>query len=268
MDGAALDAPTWQRGVGLVFQDARLFPHLSVAGNLAFAAKRAPDSGMSVDEAARQTGCQHLLARAVTHLSGGERNRVALARALLATPKLLLLDEPFAALDGVARAEFLELLARIHEQTGLAMLIVSHRIDDAASLAEHLVALDGGQVIAHGPLGSNEARIALQRMLSVHDIGVALPASAMTLQSSRGDRHVWVRADHVLLASAQPTGLSARNIWRGVVASMTDEESGSVLVGVKTAHGLVLSRITSSAARDLQLTTGAEVWVVVKAHAI
>ena len=270
VDGEPSTQPSWRRGIGLVFQDARLFPHLDVRGNLAFAAKRAPHGESSIDDVARQTGCQDLLARAVTHLSGGERNRVALARALLAKPRLLLLDEPFAALDGQARAAFLALLRDVHKATRLAMLIVTHQIDDAAFLADHVVALNAGRVTAFGAMAPSCATPAFQDLLNARDTGVALPAQALTLTRSIGGagKHVWVRADHILLASEQPKGLSARNIWQGAVASVTTEATGSVLVGVETTSGLILSRITKNAAAELGLSIGAGVWAVVKAHAL
>jgi len=146
-----LDLPPHRRGIGMVFQDARLFPHLSARQNIAYAHKRAPvDRRRNIGDLARFFDITPLLDRPVGNLSGGEKSRVALARALVGTPEFLLLDEPFAALDGIRRRAFIQVLLETHKSFGLPMLVVTHNIDDAAVLASHLVALKGGQVVASG----------------------------------------------------------------------------------------------------------------------
>ena len=134
LDGTDIaDLASHRRGIGLVFQDARLFPHLTVRQNVAYAARRAPHGGLSIEEAARFFDIAALLERPVGNLSGGEKSRVALARALVSRPDFLLLDEPFAALDGTRRRAFIAVLLDMHSVYKLPMLVVTHNIDDARS---------------------------------------------------------------------------------------------------------------------------------------
>jgi len=148
----ALDeVPPHDRGLGMVFQDARLFPHLTARQNIAYAWQRAPaDKRPQIEDVARFFDITAALDRPVGNLSGGEKSRVALARALAAAPDFLLLDEPFAALDGQRRRAFIDVLLKMHRNFHLPMLVVTHDIDDAAALASDLVALKAGQVVAKG----------------------------------------------------------------------------------------------------------------------
>jgi molybdate transport system ATP-binding protein len=265
--GASLDAtPPHQRDIGVVFQEARLFPHLSVGGNLRYAAKRAPHPG-DINAIAEKLEIATLLERGVRDLSGGEKSRVALARALIARPKLLLLDEPFAALDGRRRRAFLALLRDISEAQRLPMIVVTHQIEDAAELADHVVAMKDGRVIAHGSATATMRDSSFLSLLDARDIGVRLSAAAIASSSAHA-RGVWVRADNVMIAAERPHGLSARNIWEGNVAGIRQESDGSILVSMDTRAGYILSRITPEAATELTLEEGKQVWAVVKAHAL
>jgi len=138
------------RQVSLVFQDARLFPHLSVRGNLQFAVKRCRNSQLNIDDIIQLTEISNLVDREITQLSAGEKQRVALARAILSEPKLLLLDEPLSALDNKSKASLLALLKKINLQLALPMIYVSHQLDELQYLADDLLTLENGQVVFYG----------------------------------------------------------------------------------------------------------------------
>lgn len=262
------------RGVGLVFQDARLFPHLSVRGNLLYAAKRAPEPERAlgaVEHWAQRFDIAHALDRRIGGLSGGERARVALARAVLSQPKLLMLDEPFAALDGRRRRDFLGALAALSAERNLPMLIVTHQIDDVACLADHVVALAGGGVAATGPANQTLVLPAFQALLDPRDTGAPVRADALKGGASADratGRAAWVRADAVLLATSPPQGLSARNVWPGRIAGLTREAGGAVLTRLETEVGPVFARVTADAATELQLAEGRDAWAIAKTHAL
>ena len=158
-----------RRGIGLVFQDARLLPHLTVRQNIGYAARRAPKGGLGIHEAARIFDIVNLLDRPVGRLSGGEKSRVALARALASRPDFLLLDEPFAALDGVRRRAFIATLLDIHQTHKLPMLVVTHNIDDAAALADNLVAIRDGTILVSGAFSDTSREEAFQSLLDARD---------------------------------------------------------------------------------------------------
>jgi molybdate transport system ATP-binding protein len=267
---ANVHIPPHRRGIGLVFQDARLFPYLTARQNIAYARKRAPTGAhLEVAEVAEFFEIASLLDRPVSNLSGGEKSRVALARALVSAPDYLLLDEPFAALDGARRRNFIEILLATHREYGLPMMVVTHNIDDAAALSSHLVALNGGRVVAAGPFGAATQRPEFRALLDSRDAGSVLDAFA--LRKGRDDnvaQRFWLRADYVLLASERPQAISARNIIKGEVRALLPEESGSVLVELETPEGMILSRITQDAAIELGLVTGAAAWAIVKAHTL
>lgn len=264
---ARVRVPAHQRGIGLVFQDARLFPHLTVRGNLQYAEHRRPAARNApiVVEIARRLEFSDLLDRPVRNLSGGERSRVALARAIVSAPELLLLDEPFAALDGRRRRDFLALLRELSNEQSLPMVVVTHNIDDAAELANDVIAVRDGQVIAYGAAPEVMSRAEFASLLDRRDLGARVPAAAVAGGSVEG---VWVRADSVLLASERPRGISARHVWEGMVDSILKEDARGVLVSLVTEAGYILSRITPEALADLQLEQGKRAWAVVKAHAL
>ena len=264
-----LHVPPHRRGIGMVFQDARLFPHLTARRNIAFAWKRAPaERRRDIDEMARFFDIAPVLDRPVGNLSGGEKSRVALARALVGTPDFLLLDEPFAALDGMRRRAFIQVLLDMHKSFALPMLVVTHNIDDAAALASHLVVLQAGQMVTSGAFDQATRETAFTALLDPRDQGVAV--SGLLLHSGQvpGHKYLWLRADHIVLAAERPRAISARNILEGEVVAVQVESDGSRLVELRTPVGPILSRVTGEAVAELGLAEGQPAWALVKVHAL
>ncbi len=258
-----------KRGFGLVFQEARLFPHMSAGENLAYARRRAPASRLEVADVADFFDITTLLDRPVANLSGGEKSRVALARALVGTPDFLLLDEPFAALDGPRRRAFIAVLLAAQRRFQIPMMVVTHSIDEAAALASHLVALKDGCVVAQGAFAQAALTPEFQHLLDRRDIGAALNAGLLTGTGNDSAGGLWLRADHVLIATELPRKLSARNLLRGTVRRLVTEADGSVLVYFETtAAAIILAQLTPEAVRELELAPGKAAWAVVKAHAV
>ncbi|MBN9588023.1 MAG: hypothetical protein BGN85_14345 [Alphaproteobacteria bacterium 64-11] len=269
LDDGAAHVPAHRRGLGLVFQDARLFPHLTARQNIAYAWKRAPPATRpAIDDVAGFFDIAGRLDRPVERLSGGEKSRVALARAVASAPDFLLLDEPFAALDGVRRRGFIRVLLDMQRRFSLPMLVVTHDIDDAAALGSHLVALKDGRVAAAGEFAAASACAAFQALLDRHDHGSAVPAQRLRSAGHDGARFLWLRADHVLLSAEAPRSISARNVLAGTVAGIAREDGGSLMVELATGAGPILSRITEEARSELALAEGKPAWALVKAHAV
>ena len=282
--------PTWQRPLGYVFQEASLFPHLSVRANLAYGLKRsgAAAGASELGVVAELLGIGALLDRAPHNLSGGERQRVAIARALLAAPKLLLMDEPLAALDLKRKLEILPYLERLHAELDIPLIYVSHAPDEVARLADHLVLLDAGRVVASGPLGATLARTDLPAIFA-DDAGVVLdtvlaahePDALSRLDFPGGSIRVSQRAEapggrlrcriharDVSLATQRPAGTSILNVFQGVVAQIAPTDTpGQVLVRIEIGPTPLLARITQRSLRELDIRPGATVWAQVKAVA-
>lgn len=265
---AGLHVPPHKRGFGLVFQEARLFPHLTARQNLDYARRRAPQSRFESEDVAAFFDIAGLLERPVGNLSGGEKSRVALARALLAAPDYLLLDEPFAALDSARRRAFIAMLLAAHRKYQIPMMVVTHNIDDAAAMASHMIALDKGRVVGSGAFAEITCQPHFQALLDSRDMGSVLPAAALRSASEAPIAGLWLRADHVLIATVPPQGLSARNILEGRITGLAAEPGNSRLVTLETQTGPILARVTPEAARELALKKGSPAWAVVKAHAI
>jgi molybdate transport system ATP-binding protein len=283
-----------RRRIGYVFQDARLFPHFSVLGNLRYGLKRAARRGqerrpqpIALDEVIALLGLSTLLDRRPHQLSGGERQRVGLGRALLSQPQLLLLDEPLASLDVARREEVLPYLEALRDRLSMPMVYVSHQFDEVLQLATHMVLMEAGRVVAQGSLSEVSLRPELRAIIGPDSVGSVLdgvvtktdPARAMadlklgngSLQVSLRDVTVGSRARvhllarDIILAIEKPSGLSVRNILEGVIAEVSPDDDDAVLVKVDIGGATVLARITREAAAALSLHIGTAVWVLVKA---
>lgn len=297
----AVDGEVWQDGrhwlpvhrrpIGYVFQEASLFDHLSVLGNLRYGLKRlgAPADPARLEQAVALLGIGPLLERRPERLSGGERQRVGIARALALGPRLLLMDEPLSALDHARRQEILPYLERLREELDIPVLYVTHAPDEVARLADHLVALEAGRVRAHGPLQELLVRLDLPLRLG-EQAGAVLDATIGEVDAhwhlARADfdggslwardpglppgRRVRVRvlARDVSLA-AQPGVSSIQNQLPGVVEAVGDDEHPALaLVQVRVGAALLLARLTRRSAEQLGVAPGQRLWVQVKSVAL
>ncbi|MDG1431590.1 MAG: molybdenum ABC transporter ATP-binding protein [Paracoccaceae bacterium] len=275
------------RQVGYVFQDARLFAHLDVAGNLAFAEKRAKAGNIKRQDVIYGLGIAHLLKREVADLSGGERQRVSIARSLISQPRLMLMDEPLAALDHRAKAGILPLIQSLPRRFGVPVIYVTHALDEVAQVADQVVTMEEGSVIAHGPVaemlerpdmqglsGRFEAGSILEGVISSHntslhltqvDVG-GLPFEMPHLDAPIGTHlRLRVRARDVTLAIKRPEGISTRNILSGKIVRISPEENTAfteVLVDLGPAR--VQARVTHAAVLDLKLVEGSDVFALIK----
>ncbi len=284
--------PTHRRPLGYVFQEASLFPHLSVEANLDFGRKRLAATERRVDlaQAVELLGIGHLLARRPDKLSGGERQRVAIARALLASPRLLLMDEPLAALDSKRKAEILPYLTRLREELDIPVLYVTHSPDEVARLADHLVLLDNGQVAASGPLAetlarldlptavSDDAGVVVEGLVVCHDAAyhlLALDFPGGRVQVAHGPEspgkrlRFQVRARDVSLSLSERDDSSILNRVPATVAAIADADTPAhVLVRLEAGGTPLLARITRRSRDQLQLQPGKNVWAQIKAVAL
>jgi molybdate transport system ATP-binding protein len=288
-----VNLPVERRGVGWVFQDARLFPHLSVEANLRYGETRARGRPQVARfaEVVEVLGIGHLLARRPVALSGGERQRVAIGRALLSQPRILLMDEPLSALDAARKAEILPFLERLKSSFSLPILYVSHSLTEVARLADRLVVMEQGRVLAEGPLADLVVRGDLTSLVGRPDAAAVLdlsvaghdPVRGLTTLAAGGveilvpllDRppgaaaRLSVMARDVLIARQAPGLISARNILKTTVEAVTPRPGGGALVTLALAPGLhLLSAITQDAAQMLALSPGDGVWAVVKSVAV
>lgn len=291
-NSAGVFVPTWQRSIGYVFQEASLFPHLNVRKNLAFGMKRAGHhpGGDEIDRVAARFGIEHLLARSPEGLSGGERQRVAIARALLTRPRLLLMDEPLSALDPARKQEILPYLERLHDELEIPMLYVTHQIDEAARLADHLVLLERGQTVASGPLAETLARLDLPLardqegsvVVSAEVVGHDAQWHLTHLRFAGGEiqvprrelplgKAVRVRilATDVSIALSGDNPSSIQNRFACKVTGIEPiDDSAQCLVGLSAGGAALTARVTRLSANQLGLAVGQHVWAQVKAVAL
>lgn len=289
-DVAGRHLPPHRRDIGYVFQEASLFSHLSVRRNLLYGARRAEgrQAVIGFEEAVSLLGLERLLERGPGGLSGGERQRVAIGRALLSAPRLLLLDEPLSALDEASRADILATFERLHDALPVPAVYVSHDLAEVARLADRMVVLSKGRVIAEGEVGAILERLDLAPATGRFEAGVVLTASVVghdpAYQLTRLDLagqavsiprvavavgetvRLRIRARDVALATAPPDGISIRNRLAGrIVEIAATEATPYAETLVEIADGVRLrSRVTRESVADLGLAVGTPVFALVK----
>lgn len=286
-----LFVPKHRRRVGYVFQDARLFPHLSVRHNLTFgrwfAGGRTPAADF--DAIVDLLGIGHLLDRRPAGLSGGEKSRVAIGRALLACPRLLLMDEPLAALDEARRAELLPYLERLRDEAGVPIVYVSHAAAEVARLATNVVLLDGGRVTACGPAGeilrrldlfrpeAGEAGAVLEGRIAAHDEVYGLTSLSTGVGEIRVPRlgnpvgtglRIRIAARDVIIATERPSGISALNVLQGHVIAIAETGPAQAAVTVTCGAETVVASLTRRSVHDLGLAAGRPVFAIIKSVAV
>jgi molybdate transport system ATP-binding protein len=274
-----------------VFQEPNLFPHLSLRRNLEFGMTRvpAPELRVAWNHAIELLGIGHLLERMPAGLSGGERQRAGIARALLTSPRLLLLDEPLAALDVARKREILPYLERLRDELSIPALYVSHAPDEVARLAAHIVVLEDGRVLANGPLAETLARVDLPIRLG-EDAGVVLEGSIVERDTKWhlarfefGGGSLWLRDTGATIGERRRVRILARDVSIAparfdssivntlpatVVAQGGDDHPALAPVRLRVGNEFILARLTRRSAAHLGLVAGLNVWVQIKAVAL
>ena len=287
-----IDRPPERRRLGYVFQEGRLFPHLSVRGNLNYGLRRAPAAEriIGLEQIVELLGIAQLLERRPRDLSGGEKQRVALGRALLANPSLLLMDEPLSALDQARKDEVLPFIERLRDELEVPIVYVSHAMEEIVRLADTLVLMSEGKVVAVGPLEELTGRLDLRPLTGRYEAGAVLRARVagqdlafgLTELAFSGGRlrvphlklplgtelRVRVRARDVALARSAPKGLSILNVLPARVVEIGSEEGPLRDVRLVLGSETLWARITARSCHELQLAPEAEVFALIKAVAL
>ncbi|MDF1609443.1 molybdenum ABC transporter ATP-binding protein [Hoeflea sp. YIM 152468] len=280
--------PVHQRRLGYVFQEGRLFPHLSVQQNLGYGRWFAPGGAATRAEFERvvaMLGIEGLLERRPGSLSGGEKQRVAIGRALLASPQLLLMDEPLAALDEERKAEILPYLERLCEHSEIPIVYVSHSMAEVARLATTLVLMEDGIVTRSGPASEVLSDPESVPALGIRTAGASLRATVAAqeedgltrLETTAGPLFlprveapvgalvsIRILAHDVILSRTRPEGLSALNILATTVTAVRLGDGPGAIVQLRAGEDLLLARITRRSAMALELTPGADCFAILK----
>ena len=285
-----INVPVEARGVGYVFQDGLLFPHLTVQQNLLYGAGRVGNRSMELNQVVGLLGIAALLGRKPASLSGGEKQRVAIGRALLSNPRILLMDEPLASLDAGRRSEILSLIERVRDELKVRIVYVSHSVGEVTRLADEVVLMNGGQVVAHGAVEEIFNRADLRPHTGRFEGGALIEAKAIAqdphyglttfffgdggtlvapgLDVPIGSRvRMRIRARDLTLATIKPEGLSIRNVLPGEVTEIEAGNGPIAEVRVRVAGKEWPARISRLSVDEMGLMPGAPVYVLVKAIA-
>ena len=287
---AGLWLPPHKRGLGYVFQDSRLFPHLTVRQNLLYGrwfSARRDDIGF--DHIVALLGIEPLLGRRPGALSGGEKQRIAIGRALLARPQMLLMDEPLAALDAERKSEILPYLERLRDGTQIPILYVSHSMSEVARLATTLVVMQSGRVSRAGPIGTLMSDPDTATMLGIEETGAVFDARVVAhdhdglsrLDSPLGPLwitgvhtriggylRVRIHAQDVMLSLSPPEGISALNILPAVVTQVKSGQGPDALIQLEVGTDRLLARVTQRSVAALALAKGLPVYAIIKSVAV
>ena len=285
-----IDLPPERRGIGYVFQDGRLFPHLSVAGNLGYGQRRRPRDrrAIAMDQVVRLLGLEGLLERRVAGLSGGERQRVAIGRALLTSPDLLLLDEPLAQLDLPRRRDIVPFIERLRDEMGIPIVYVTHDQDELIRLSDDVLLLDGGRGVAFGALERLMIRLDLGGLTGGLDAGAVVSVTVAAHDDSFGlstlafaggelvvsrlglavgtPLRIRVRARDVALALEAPRDISTLNVLAGRIVELRPAAGSQTDVLLDVGVPL-WARLTRKSAAELELAPDKPVHALIKSVA-
>lgn len=292
---ARLNLPPHKRRMGYVFQDGRLFPHLTVDQNLSYGrwfAPKSPGPEAKSRDRARiidMLGIGPLLNRRPGALSGGEKQRVAIGRAILSDPQILLMDEPLAALDEARKAEILPYLERLRDEVRLPILYVSHSVAEVARLATTLVVLEAGRVMASGPAAAILSDPALAPLMGLREAGAVITArlaaheadglsrldsdgGPLWLPRLRGEAGAALRlrilAQDVMLATKRPSDISALNVLSAVIEDIHSGDGPGAMVRLRMGNEVLLARVTRRSVQALGLAPGLPVFAVLKSVSV
>ncbi|MAD91727.1 MAG: molybdenum ABC transporter ATP-binding protein [Gammaproteobacteria bacterium] len=275
--------PPNKRDIGYVFQDLQLFPHLTVQKNLEYGWRRNPNTKKSIIELSEILEVDHLFDRSINELSGGEAQRVCIARALCQDPKLILMDEPLSSLDIRCRKIFLPYLDRLNKETSIPIIYVSHNIDEICQLSDHIIVLDKGNVIAEGDLQDTLSRVDIPLLNSQH-AGAVIEARKLKYDSnfdlslfefSGGE--LWVpgsydiltgrfriRASDVSLSRAPIESSTILNSLPSIIEEIVTETNATHLVRLRLGSSYLIARITRRSLHELRLKAGDKVFAQIK----
>ena len=283
---------TQARNIGYIFQENRLFPHLSVQENIEYGSKRCSSNNkISLDRKKlfELLNINHLLNRKPQQLSGGEKQRVALGRALLKNPQLMLLDEPLASLDKKHKQEILPFLSCLHRELNIPMLYVSHSLEEVSLLCDHIIVMEQGNIRFDGHL--HEALVSPESPLAKADDAAAVLDGMVTkqekefqlstIQTANGNNiivpgkakvgqqvRVRIQASNISLCKTAISDSSILNIIKGTISAIVDESESHVLLQINSKNDLLLARITQKSYQQLELGIGQTIYMQIKAVSI